>query len=576
MAGSPASSPSGSWPATASTTSRAGSSPGRPGGASTSTVDGADYPLGDLFFDCGGVRIGFEICEDAWVANRPGGGLALRRRRRHPQPQRQPLRLRQARGARAVRARRLAGVRRQLRLREPAGQRGRPRDLRRRRADRHRPASCWPPGRGSRSPIGGRRRRVVDVDATRMTRAAQRQLHARRRPASRRVRPRAVPLSAASSREPAAVEHADWETGRARQGRGVRPRGRAGAVRLPAQEPLARVRRLARAAAPIRRRVACLVAMMVRVRRGRAGPRRFRGEARLRHARASGRSRRARSSASCCSCVYQATRNSARRDARTRPAAWPRRSAPSSCEFDVDALVAGLHGDWSPSAIGRELRWETDDLALQNIQARVRAPGVWMLANLRGALLLATSNRSEAAVGYATMDGDTSGGLSPIAGIDKAFLRRWLRWLRNDGPGGPRADSRPCARSTSRRRPPSCGPQAAKQTDEADLMPYELLDAIERAAIRDKQHARSKCYQLMRAEFPQYDAPQLRRLGRAVLPPLVPQPVEARALRAVVPPRRREPRSQDLVPLPDPLGRLRAGAGGASRVRGTRGDQRIE
>ena len=49
------------------------------------------------------------------------------------------------------------------------------------------------------------------------------------------------------------------------------------------------------------------------------------------------------------------------------------------------------------------------------------------LANLRNALLLATSNRSEAAVGYATMDGDTCGGLSPIGGIDKAFLRDWLR-----------------------------------------------------------------------------------------------------------------------------------------------------
>src|SRR5262245_55114323 len=34
------------------------------------------YPLGDLVFDCGGVRLGFEICEDAWVADRPGGQLA--------------------------------------------------------------------------------------------------------------------------------------------------------------------------------------------------------------------------------------------------------------------------------------------------------------------------------------------------------------------------------------------------------------------------------------------------------------------------------------------------------------------
>ena len=73
--------------------------------------------------------------------------------------------------------------------------------------------------------------------------------------------------------------------------------------------------------------------------------------------------------------------------------------------------------------MGHPLTWQDNDIALQNIQARVRGPGVWLLANLRGALLLTTSNRSEAAVGYATMDGDTCGGLAPIAGVDKAFLR---------------------------------------------------------------------------------------------------------------------------------------------------------
>src|SRR5205085_72196 len=136
-------------------------------------------------------------------------------------------------------------------------------------------------------------------------------------------------------------------------------------------------------------------------------------------------------------------------------------------------------------AIGRKLCWSQDDLALQNIQARVRGPSVWLLANLKNALLLSTSNRSEAAVGYATMDGDTCGGLSPIAGIDKAFLRRWLRWLETRGPEG----SHPiaalaavnCQQPTAELRP-----AGACQTDESDLMPYELLDAIERCAIRDK------------------------------------------------------------------------------------------
>ena len=86
--------------------------------------------------------------------------------------------------------------------------------------------------------------------------------------------------------------------------------------------------------------------------------------------------------------------------------------------------------------LGRSLTWQTDDIAMQNIQARVRAPSVWMLANVLGALLVSTSNRSEAAVGYATMDGDTCGGISPIAGIDKEFLRHWLRWMESHGPDG--------------------------------------------------------------------------------------------------------------------------------------------
>ncbi len=42
----------------------------------TIPLGGQEYPIGDLVFDCGGVKIGFEICEDAWVAGRPGGGMA--------------------------------------------------------------------------------------------------------------------------------------------------------------------------------------------------------------------------------------------------------------------------------------------------------------------------------------------------------------------------------------------------------------------------------------------------------------------------------------------------------------------
>ncbi len=49
-----------------------------PGGRrSTLKAGGQSYPIGDLYFDCGGVKIGFEICEDAWIAQRPGAELSL-------------------------------------------------------------------------------------------------------------------------------------------------------------------------------------------------------------------------------------------------------------------------------------------------------------------------------------------------------------------------------------------------------------------------------------------------------------------------------------------------------------------
>jgi NAD+ synthase (glutamine-hydrolysing) len=176
------------------------------------------------------------------------------------------------------------------------------------------------------------------------------------------------------------------------------------------------------------------------------------------------------------------------------------------CEFDISNLVAGYIA-MVEEGIGRKLTWDTDDIALQNIQARVRSPGIWMMANIRNGLLLSTSNRSEAAVGYATMDGDTSGSLSPIAGIDKAFLRQWLSWLETIGPTGGRAV--PALRAVNEQQPTAeLRPQASGQTDEADLMPYPLLDAIERAAIRDKQMP-LEVFQLMRLQFPKYAPAQL-------------------------------------------------------------------
>lgn len=150
-------------------------------------------------------------------------------------------------------------------------------------------------------------------------------------------------------------------------------------------------------------------------------------------------------------------------------------------EIAIDQEVS-LMVDRISQTLGRKLNWREDDIALQNIQARVRSPLVWLLANTKNHLLLSTGNRSEASVGYTTMDGDSSGSIAPIAGISKKFLLEWLHTIRSNG---------------DRRLPPLTAvewlletrpsaelkPLSEEQEDEKDLMPYSILQKIEYLGI---------------------------------------------------------------------------------------------
>ncbi len=169
--------------------------------------------------------------------------------------------------------------------------------------------------------------------------------------------------------------------------------------------------------------------------------------------------------------------------------------------ININGLVESYTG-LIEEQIGRELSWAKDDIALQNIQARVRAPGVWLLTNLTNHLLLSTSNRSEVAVGYATMDGDTAGSISPIAGIDKFYLRKWLVWLENVGCNvqGKHIKIEGLKKVNSLQPTAELRPADRKQTDEDDLMPYEFLDALEESAIRDKKPP-VECYRIALVVF---------------------------------------------------------------------------
>jgi NAD+ synthase (glutamine-hydrolysing) len=467
----------------------------------TIRVFGQELPLGDIFFDCSGVRIGFEICEDAWVAQRRGAELSLiavdlilNPSASHFAFGKQEVRRRLVlEGSRAFG---VSYVYANL-LGNEAG-----------RAIYDGDALIATAGKvvaqaprfsfASHVLISA----VIDVDLTRMQHASLSGSPPRVVSAAGECVELefAFPNLTAPSRE---SDHAEWERSAA-----LKEEEFARAIALGLFDYCRKSRSrgfvVSLSGGADSAAVACLVALMVRfaVRElGLAGfaqkfehiegLSRLSSEPELIHV--------------LLTTAYQATRNSS---SVTRDAAAGVAHAlgATHLEFDVEPLVSS-YVSAIEAALGRKLEWQRDDLSLQNIQARVRAPSVWLLANLNSALLLSTSNRSEAAVGYATMDGDTAGGLSPIAGIDKAFLRRFLVWLEKYGPQG--LGSIPALQAVNAQAPTAeLRPLSATQTDEADLMPYEVLDAIERAAIRDKRAPR-EVLQLICAEFAQYSKDEL-------------------------------------------------------------------
>jgi NAD+ synthase (glutamine-hydrolysing) len=191
-------------------------------------------------------------------------------------------------------------------------------------------------------------------------------------------------------------------------------------------------------------------------------------------------------------CAYQGTKNSSS-ETFTAARTLAESIGAGFYHWNIDDSVR-IYSSTIENAIGRTLTWEADDITLQNIQARTRSPVIWMLANIRKAVLLTTSNRSEGDVGYATMDGDTSGSLAPIAGLSKVFILQWLKWAeKNLGHVGLKAIN--TLQPTAELRPPE-----SKQTDEADLMPYTVLARIERLAFVERRSP-ADIYRLIEREF---------------------------------------------------------------------------
>jgi len=118
---------------------------------------------------------------------------------------------------------------------------------------------------------------------------------------------------------------------------------------------------------------------------------------------------------------------------------------------------------------------ELSGLAGENVQARIRAVTLMAISNSEGRLLLTTGNKSEIAVGYSTMYGDSAGGFAPIKDVLKTDVWRLARWL-----NASRGEE--LIPISSIEKPPSAELRPG-QLDSDSLPDYELLDDILRLLI---------------------------------------------------------------------------------------------
>jgi NAD+ synthase (glutamine-hydrolysing) len=138
------------------------------------------------------------------------------------------------------------------------------------------------------------------------------------------------------------------------------------------------------------------------------------------------------------------------------------------------------------------------DVTEENIQARCRGVLLMAISNKKGRILLTTGNKSEVAVGYATLYGDMAGGFAPIKDVFKTWVYRLARWRNGIAPVIP---ERVLTRAPSAELRPD-------QTDQDSLPPYEVLDPILARYIEQDESVA----QIIAAGFPEAEVRRVARL----------------------------------------------------------------
>ena len=135
--------------------------------------------------------------------------------------------------------------------------------------------------------------------------------------------------------------------------------------------------------------------------------------------------------------------------------------------------------------------WDSKGVAYENLQARIRGSILMSLSNSTGALVLTSSNKSETAVGYATLYGDTAGGFAVIKDVPKTFIYKLAKHINT-------ISGRQVIPDSVISRAPSAELRAG-QKDNDTLPDYDLLDEILKGYVEEDKSTQ----QLVESGLPQ-------------------------------------------------------------------------
>jgi NAD+ synthase len=146
----------------------------------------------------------------------------------------------------------------------------------------------------------------------------------------------------------------------------------------------------------------------------------------------------------------------------------------------IEPAVEAMTGMLSEVFAGRE-----PDLTEENLQSRIRGTALMAISNKLGSLMLTTGNKSEMAVGYATLYGDMNGAYNPLKDVYKTRVFSLCRWRNGDVPSGGLGPAGTVIPEAIIDKPPSAELRD-NQRDDDSLPPYDILDAILRGFVEDE------------------------------------------------------------------------------------------